>query len=166
MNLNWIILKPIYWITLTSTHIYLDNKIEKRLPELNDPMPKYTRYADDMAISFKHYTTKGVLIEKFESYFQSIQQGEKPDGISIKEHMDRIMCQFMDEKFIITDRSEHKYLIEQIEKLKGLINDLPLSDEVKYDYIGQIHTYKQRIEFSKWRIENIKNEIIKIISHE
>ncbi|MDR0859480.1 MAG: hypothetical protein LBO09_00405 [Candidatus Peribacteria bacterium] len=143
-----------------------DSKIERRLPELNDPIPSYSRYADDIAISFDQYTTKSVLEEKLETYFERIQQCGKEDLVLIQEHMDKIMQQFMQEKFIITDRSERKYLMEYIGKLKKLVHSLPLSDQLKYLFIGNLNTYGKKIGFSQWRIEEIKEEISKIITDE
>jgi hypothetical protein len=91
-----------------------DTKIEKKLPELSCSYMTYSRYADDMSISFKQYLTKDVLEEKFSNYVQSIKNADE-------EKMEGILQQFNQEQFVATDNFERKYINQKIEELKTLI---------------------------------------------
>ncbi|MDD2536981.1 MAG: reverse transcriptase domain-containing protein [Candidatus Absconditabacteria bacterium] len=137
-----------------------DNKIEKKLPELISSHAIYSRYADDLTISFRHYITRDVLQEKIDKYIEILNDENK-------QKFQNLMESFPNERFIVTDNHERKYINKQIKKVNELIQNSPLfTEEEKYDYIGVINTYKQRIEYSNRRIDYIKDELIKIIGQE
>ena len=137
-----------------------DTKIEKRLPELSTSDIFYSRYADDLTISFRQYHTKDVLQEKFWEY-ESILMGKN------REKIKNLIEKFPSEVFNATDNFERKYISEKIEELKNIIkNSSFIYDKEKYQYIGILNTYKQKIRKANRRIDNITDEIIKIIGNE
>jgi hypothetical protein len=119
----------------------VDSEIERKLPEFSgDYRAIYSRYVDDLAISFPQYATKDILEEKFSNYYQQIQKSSSnPAGLT------EIMTQFEKDTFIATDNFERKFINQKIEELRDLINNAQVSTEKKYTYIGQLNTYKQRI---------------------
>ena len=123
----------------------------------------YSRYADDMAISFPHFSTLDVLKEKMERYIQNLQN----DGLRTSILLD----EFSKDTFIVTDNFEQKYLQKKIEDIKEIIKK-PLTsaydgvyrDEEKiYKQVGTIDAYKKNIKYSTWRISDIHDEILKVI---
>ncbi|MDR0859876.1 MAG: hypothetical protein LBO09_02615 [Candidatus Peribacteria bacterium] len=97
-----------------------DTKIEKKLPELSCSHLIYSRYADDITLSFLHYTTKDVLEEKFSYY---LNKSKKADS----ETLEVLLQQFEKEKFVATDNFERKYITEKIDEFREIIQHLPLS---------------------------------------
>jgi len=135
----------------------VDKAIEKRLPELHASDAIYSRYADDMAISFPCFRTMTVLEEQFRNYLKIFHHGTK-------DQCQQAIENFSQEKFILTDNYEHKYLTASIKKIRKLISDSPhFTEDEKYQHIGIIDTYKKRIERSGRRIEEIEKEILQII---
>lgn len=142
----------------------LDIQIEKKIPELVWSHMVYSRYADDMAISFPHFSTLDVLKEKMERYIQNFQE---LGWISTETLLD----EFSKDTFIVTDNFEQKYLQKKIEDIKEIINK-PLTsaydgvciDEEKiYKQVGILDAYKKNIKYSTWRISDIHDEILKVI---
>lgn len=77
----------------------------------------YSRYADDITISFPHFSTKEVLIEKMEKYRNDLNpfiKEQVPTSEEIKETMKR----FEEDTFIVTDNFEFKFLQQQINNMK------------------------------------------------
>lgn len=140
-----------------------DTKIEKKLPELTGSHMVYSRYADDITISFPRFSTYDVLEEKMTNY-------EKDLNDPTKEKIEEIMKKFPKDIFIITDNFELKYLQSKIisikEKLQTNCRKWLLSEEQLYIYIWIINSYKNQIKRSNWRIVYIADEIIKIIGWE
>ena len=121
----------------------------------------YSRYADDITLSWKHYATKEILTEKFDAYEEILNKKNK------KEEFQKLMDNFPQEVFNATDNFERKYINERINKIKKLINKSSfLTEDEKCQYIGIINTYKKRIQATNRRIDNIQDEIIKIIGKE
>ncbi len=137
-----------------------DTEIEKKLPELSVSGYKYSRYADDLTISYKHHHTKDVLEEQFSTYQKILESKNKTE-------IKTLMETFPSEVFNVTDDSERKWVRRKIEEFKKLIEYSPaLSKSEKYQYIGILNTYKQRFRASSRRIDNIQEEIIKLIGNE
>ncbi|MDR0369248.1 MAG: hypothetical protein LBH96_01590 [Candidatus Peribacteria bacterium] len=118
-----------------------DSEIAKTLPEfLGHYRGVYSRYVDDLAVSFKQYPTKDVLEEKFTTYAQNIEHF-KSDPTTLTQ----ILQQFENDTFIATDKFERTFITQKVEELKKLINSAQISSEKKYQYIGQLNAYKQKI---------------------
>lgn len=147
----------------------LDSEIEKKIPELVWSHMIYSRYADDITVSFPHFSTLDVLKEKFKGYLDFRKKLRKEDldnnedNQKIISYLDTMISKG---SFIITDRFELKYLQEQIERLKMNLNRYEKRDidsEEFYKLIGIINGYKENISFSGWRIWDIKEELLKVI---
>ncbi|MDR0282670.1 MAG: hypothetical protein LBI53_05235 [Candidatus Peribacteria bacterium] len=137
-----------------------DTRIEKKLPELSVSGYKYSRYADDLTISYKQYHTKDILEEQFSTYQKILESKSKTEIKTLIE-------KFPSEVFNVTDDFERKWVRRKIEEFKNLIEYSPsLSKSEKYQYIGMLNTYKQKFRASNRRIDNIKEEIIKLIGNE
>ncbi len=142
---------------------WFDTKIEKKLLELLGSDMIYSRYADDLTISFPHYNTYEVLKEKLLDYENNLL---KPT----KETIQELMQKFQWDVFIITDNFEFKYLQTKIidikEKLQTSRWKWIISEEELYKYIWIINGFKKQIRYSKWNVVDITNELIKIIGWE
>ncbi|MCX6824946.1 MAG: reverse transcriptase domain-containing protein [candidate division SR1 bacterium] len=139
-----------------------DAKIEKKLPELTGSHIIYSRYADDIAVSFPHFSTMDVLKEKMENYLADIR-GQEMQG---REEIEHIIEKFSKEKFILTDRFELTYLQKQIKELRKFLQQSSLDPEERCIYIGIIDGYKKSIRYTDWRILDVSDEIIDIIGNE
>ncbi len=139
-----------------------DMKIEKKLPEMAWPKAVYSRYADDIAVSFPNFQTMEVLEEKMVNYISDIKELGLSDLLEDQE-VDQIINKFSEDSFYITDNFELKYLQWKIEELKNLVSKLQISDSKKYYCIGVINGYKKNIKNSGWRIWDIVDELIWII---
>lgn len=144
----------------------VDINIEKKLPELTCSHIIYSRYADDITISFASFTTMNVLQEKMTEYQTLIEQSKKTD-MTNKQYIDDIMTKFSQDIFVVTDKFEMKYLQEKIEEIKNKIKNHPkLPTEKKYEYIGIVNHYKQQIKYSGWRIDQVADELLEIIGQQ
>lgn len=138
-----------------------DIRIEKKLPELVWSHMVYSRYADDIAISFPHFSTMEVLKEKMEHYVNELYWDVDQDQLN--EFIDT----FMHDTFIITDNFEFSYLQERIEKIKFLISvkywrpHIPYEEKAKI--IGKVDGFKKQIKYTDRRIDDIQKEIVKIL---
>ncbi|MDR0607711.1 MAG: hypothetical protein LBG52_05200, partial [Candidatus Peribacteria bacterium] len=99
-----------------------------------------------------------ILEEQFNNYAQSINKA-KSDPRTLTE----LMTQFEKDQFIVTDNFERKFVAQKIEELKKLINTAQISSEKKYLYIGQLNTYKQKMQSGTQTIDDLKDEVIKAI---
>lgn len=167
-----------------------DTKIEKKIPELSWSHIVYSRYADDMTISFPHFSTMDVLKEKMENYIkrmstehtyverpkkklspiQEMELGFKSMELheqnkkTHKENLSAMLNDFDNDTFIVTDRFEISYVQEKIQRMRFLIEvDFDLKWDEKTELIGRLDTFRKNIKFSGRRIEHIQKEIIKII---
>jgi hypothetical protein len=126
----------------------VDTNIEKKLPELTCSHMIYSRYADDMTISFASFSTMKVLQEKMTGYQTRIEQSKKTD-MTDKRYIDDIIENFAQDVFVVTDSFEMDYLGDKIEEIKNTIQNHPkLPNDKKYDYIGTVNHYKQQIKYS------------------
>lgn len=157
----------------TSTQIqnivmaWFDTKIEKKLPEFPSSNIAYTRYADDITVSFKHFSTMEVLKEKMEFYLKNLQRKEPGLHPPSNEELASLIEQFAGDTFILTDNLDLQYLQDQIEKIKIILKNtrfLPYED--LYKYIGIIDAYKKNIKYSNRRITQISDELINVIGEE
>lgn len=139
-----------------------DTKIEKKLPELGWSQIVYSRYADDMTISFPHFSTLDVLKEKMEKYIQECDI--KFWDEKAKEKFSQIVNEFTQDTFILTDAFEFSYLQDKIERMKFLIDvNFDIKRNEKEDLIWRLNTFKKNIKYSGRRITDIQKEIIDII---
>jgi hypothetical protein len=136
---------------------WVDTGIERKLPELNASHVIYSRYADDITISFPYFTTKEVLNEKFHNYIKKLKE------LQNLEDLDQILNSFSQDSFILTDRHEHKYLNSRIEEIKKIIEDTNIPNDRREKYISIINNYKKQIRFSGWRIVDVSDNIIDIL---
>jgi len=131
----------------------LDIVLETELPNMVWPHVKYSRYADDITISFPHFSTKDVLQETFETYQKEYQEDRQ-----------WMIQSFEKNTFILTDKHDLHYLQEQIKKIEEQIHDdWWLDNETKYAYISTIHQYKQQIHYTDWNIQTVVTKIIELI---
>jgi hypothetical protein len=121
----------------------------------------YSRYADDLAISFPYFSTMEVLQEKMKGYIKAL---EKKDNDEFhEEKISALFDQFAKDTFIITDSFEHKYLQQNIEKIKTLLKTSEVDEKDIYKYVGIVDNYRKNIKSSDRRITDIQDEILKII---
>ncbi len=164
----------------TSTQIqnivmaWFDPKIEKKLPELQGAKMVYSRYADDITVSFPHFSTKSVLEEKLWKYASDFFINPYPtpqEDPPTAEKLRTLVENFAKETFILSDDFEFKFLQEKIKEIEEYIEGREydrwiISKEEKYAYIGIIHKYKQQIKYSGRRIADVADEIIEVIGNE
>lgn len=138
-----------------------DRKIEKKIPELSWSHVVYSRYADDMTISFPHFSTMEVLKEKMEHYRKKFNY-ELGDGA--KDKIYAAADEFSKDTFIITDNFEFSYLQEKIERMRWLIHvDYRFERKEKEGIISALDSFKKNIKYTNRRIDAIQKEIIDII---
>jgi CHAD domain-containing protein len=111
----------------------------------------YSRYADDIAISFPHFSTMEVLKEKMEKYLQELEEKEQEET-TLSERIQNVMAKFSQETFTVTDKFELTYLQEKLKEMKDKIKNLSLSEGEQFAHIGILNGYKQKLKYSKWRI--------------
>ena len=169
-------------IVLAST----DAAIERQIPQLIGHNTQYSRYADDIAISFPYMTTMSVLQENFQAYIkqleeiqqsqktqeeqksnlqEEIQQSQKTQEEQ-KSNLQNILESFKKETFHISDKYELQYLRENIKSIKDQIKDIGnkiLSEEELYQAIGTINQYKKQIEYTWWRMSMVREPILQTI---
>lgn len=136
----------------------IDATIEKKLPEFSVSGIKYSRYADDMTVSFSSFSTLPILKEKMECFLKETKPNISPDEIH------DIIKQINQSTFVLTDPYERTIFGEYISKLKDAIQKHPqLSKENKHTYIGQINILKRNIHWTGRRISDIKDNLIDCI---
>ena len=143
----------------------LDAKVEDTLPELVWSHMIYSRYADDLQVSFPHFKTKEVLEEKMLGYKKSLADilmisATKDEQLPMREE------QFMRDNFVVTDSFELSYLDQQIEQLQKILKEKKYicTDEAYTTLVGKLHTYKQRIRRSDWRMTtHLRDKMLDII---
>ncbi len=138
-----------------------DTGIEKIIPELVWSHIIYSRYADDITVSFPHFTTMSVLKEKMWKYIKQFKQ--KDENIILIEHIENIIKEFSKDTFIITDKFELTYLQGEIDSIKEIIKTSWLQQTELFKQIGRIDQYKKQIKYSDRRITDISDRIIEII---
>jgi len=146
-------------IVLTATDI----AIEKTIPNLIWHNMQYSRYADDITISFPHIITMEVLQEKCSYYIKQLHEIQNSNQ---KENLKQIINEFRNNKFIVSDNYELTYLQDSINTIKWIIKKIPnsiVSEQDRYAVIGIIDKYKEQIKYSWLWIDAIKDEIIDII---
>lgn len=125
----------------------------------------YSRYADDIAISFPHFSTMEVLKEKMEKYLQELEEKEQEET-TLSERIQNVMAKFSQETFTVTDKFELTYLQEKLKEMKDKIKNLSLSEGEQFAHIGILNGYKQKLKYSKWRIWDIEDALFEIIGWE
>lgn len=125
----------------------------------------YSRYADDLQVSFPHFKTKEVLEEKLLQYKKSLADilmisATKDEQLLMREE------QWMRDNFVVTDSFEMSYLDQQIEQLQKILKEKKyiFTDEAFTTLVGKLHTYKQRIRRSDWRMTtHLRDKMLDII---
>lgn len=134
------------------------------MPELSASKITYSRYADDVAVSFPHFSTMSILREKLEGYIKDMKIKRSDEELS--EDIAEIVERFSRETFIVTDKLDQEYLQEKVQEVKSLLKKLPLSKEETYKFVGVIDGYKKNIRHSGRRIGDVTDEIIKILGEQ
>ncbi|MDR2190162.1 MAG: hypothetical protein LBP53_03040 [Candidatus Peribacteria bacterium] len=120
----------------------VDSEITRKLPEcFGHYRTIYSRYVDDLTISFDKYPTKDVLEEKFDTYCRNIQKAQSDPNT-----LTNIMNQFQNDTFIATDNAERTFIQTKIEELKNIIQQAQISQDKKFTFIGQLNKYKGQIQ--------------------
>ena len=143
-----------------------DIKIEEKLPEFSIIDPIITRYADDITFSFSHYATRDIIKETLDPYIHALQTLPTPNKtvLHCRQEIKQLMEDFPQIIFNTTDNFDRKYLIDRIKEIRKAIKDHPkLTEKEKYAYIKILDHYKQQIVTSTRNINNIVEELIKII---
>lgn len=139
----------------------LDSKMILKLPELLWEEFAYTRYADDIAISFANYITKNILTEKLDElkiYLDSIDHNTSTNNIRNK------LEKF---NFVITDSSEKKYIINGLNNIKNDVkNSNILSSDQIYTIIWLLNSFNSKFKVSNYNVFYFKHQIYKILSQE
>jgi hypothetical protein len=142
-----------------------DARVEEKLPELIGTHMIYSRYVDDMSISFPHFKTKEVLEEKMLDYKKSLADILMQSTPGDKQ-LDKREEQFLHDTFIITDDFELDYLTQQIKQLEKIVweKEYLFSEYAFTALIGKLHTYKQRIRYSDRRMTtHVRDKMLSII---
>lgn len=143
-----------------------------------------------MTISFKHFTTMDVLIEKMEGYLKRMEYGSSHQGQQkkkrpakdkldlyiqnleaydqaekiYKEKFFAMMDDFAKDTFVVTDRYEFAYLQKMIDKMRLFLSvNFYIHREDMEKAVGILNGFKKNIKYSHRRIGDIEDEIMKII---
>ncbi len=122
----------------------------------------YSRYADDMTISFPHFSTMEVLKGKMEKYIEDIEEKEGME-ISSSEEIAETIKRFSEDTFILTDRFEFRYFKGKLQEMKEKLQQSSISRGEIYEHVGILDGYRKNIRDSNRRVRDITDEIIKII---
>ena|GEM_PF-3103305 len=111
----------------------------------------YSRYADDVTISFPYFSTMDVLKERMEKYLQNLEEKENAEK-SLSEQVQEVMDEFSKDIFTVTDNFELTYLQTKLKEMKDKIKILSISEGEQFAHIGVLDGYKKRIKYSQRRI--------------
>ena len=139
----------------------LDGEIEKKLLEVLGESFVYTRYIDDISISFPHYPTFPQLQNLMENYRREL---EKLVSQRATTHILELCQRFSTEKLFISDGYELTHLEKCINNLITLCKKTTWKNEIlTHQAVGVLHGYKKQIVYIPYTIKNLRDEIIKVI---
>lgn len=141
----------------------MDAAIEKKLASI---LPEfiYTRYIDDIAISFPHYQNRVQLQNQLKKYTEMRKRlhmrSDKTDAF------EQLVNDFTQESFVVTDKYELSLLQEAVFIIKNGLQEYAFlfADDVYSLLIWQIDQRKQQITMPGENvIQEIKNSLLEVI---
>ena len=114
---------------------------------------QYSRYADDITVSFPHMQTMEVLQEKCKEHIDQLQkiEQEKATQEEQKKALEAVINNFSKDIFTVSDNYELKYLQKNIHIIKELVQKISkkiLNETDTYQVIASIDKYKKQIKYS------------------
>lgn len=142
----------------------VDADIEEKMLELVWENGIYTRYIDDISISFPHYPSMEILKEKSQWYIDSAKKITTAHDqlIAIKE----LVQSFSNEVFHIADNYEFSYIQSLVRTLETELNkhkNHSNGSEI-YWYIWILHNYKNQIINIHTHIRDMQDNFLKVLS--
>lgn len=141
----------------------MDTEIEKKLTSIL-PEFVYTRYIDDIAVSFPHYTTKVQLEKQLKKYTEmSKRLHMRANKTDVFEQLINDLTQ---ESFVVTDKYELSLLQEIVSTIKNGLQEYAFlfADDVYSLLIWQLDKRKQQISMPGENvIQEIKNTLLEVI---
>ena len=141
----------------------VDTKIEMKLWELWLENPVYSRYADDIALSFSNFETKGTLQKKMDWYVSDLEE-HKMDRNAIKDILEKLYF----EPIYFANSDEYELFGDYRRKFKEFIeSNSVLSDDDRFIFDARIRTFAFCGSFGFERdIKDIKDALLKILGSE
>lgn len=165
----------------TSSHIQnivmseIDKKIEKLLFSLHYPNAKYSRYVDDMTVSFSARPTSIVLQEQCKKYITQLEDTLSLENIEEKKNsFKQIVSDIQSHTFTLTDKSEHVFLMDRsrniINFFREKIENSEDNNEMKTVFSDLIDTLLKlnwsNIHYSWDRIKDIQKKLYTLLRNE
>lgn len=167
----------------TSTHLLnivlasVDREILKFIhtgePSLH--LPKYTRYLDDITISFRAFTESLApwkIMRKVSSQAMQILEGITTDRSDSLEKMFESVENLLDEKIVINDNSEYVLFRKKLFEIRELLLRIKSEPYILeneeflsklYELIGKIDLLPKEFELKRDSVENIQKKIRSIL---